>query len=251
MMVEITCPRCNYSRPVPLEDIPRGIKWVRCPRCGNRFEYQKKEEDIKTGDKQSTPWERRSQLGLWTGIKQTLVSVIFSPKSAFSTMSIRGGLREPLAFGLLVGSISVMFALFWDFLMASSGFAKPWGGFPISMRSPLWFLSSIFLAPLLVTIWLFVSSLIIHLLLLLVRGGTNKFEATFRVMAYSQATRVWSIVPFIGSPVGWVWRCIVQIIGLKEAHGTSYGRIIVAFLIPLGLLIVFIAAGAFFLISRL
>ena len=101
------------------------------------------------------------------------------------------------------------------------------------------------------TISLFVLSLIIHLLLLLVGAGTNRFEATFRVMAYSQATRVWSLIPFIGSPIGWVWRSIVQIIGLKEAHETSYGRIVVAFLIPLVMLIVVIAAGAFFLISRL
>jgi len=227
------------------------MKWVRCPRCGNRFEYQKKEEDIKTRDEQSTPWERRSHLGLWTSIKRTLGSVMFSPKAAFSTMPVRGGLREPLAFGLLVGSLSIMFAFFWDFLMASSGFVRPWEGFPVSLSSPLLFLSFIFLAPLLMAINIFASSLIIHLLLLLVRGGTNGFEATFRVVAYSQATRVWSIIPFIGSPIGWVWRSIVLIIGLKEAHKISYGKIAVAFLIPLGLLILVITAGAFFLISRL
>ena len=250
-MVEITCPHCNYSKGVALEDIPEGIKWVRCPQCGNRFEYQKREEDIKTEKRHATPWERRSQLGLWTSIKRTLGSVMFSPKGAFSSMPVRGGLREPLAFGLLVGSISIMFAFFWDFLLASSGFVKPWGGFPISLSSPLLFLSFIFFAPLLMTISLFVLSLIIHLLLLLVGAGTNRFEATFRVMAYSQATRVWSLIPFIGSPIGWVWRSIVQIIGLKEAHETSYGRIVVAFLIPLVMLIVVIAVGAFFFISRL
>ena len=85
----------------------------------------------------------------------------------------------------------------------------------------------------------------------MVGAGANRFEATFRVVAYSQATRVWSVIPFIGSPIGWVWRSIVQIIGLKEAHETSYGRIVVAFLIPLVMLIVVIAVGAFFFISRL
>jgi predicted Zn finger-like uncharacterized protein len=250
-MVEITCPHCNYSKSVALEDIPEGVKWVRCPQCRNRFKYQKREEDSKTEKRHATPWERRSQLGLWASIKRTLGSVMFSPKRAFSTMPVRGGLREPLAFGLLVGSISIMFGFFWDFLIAHSGFVKPWGGFPISLSSPLLFLFFIFLAPLLEAINILVTSLIIHLLLLLVGAGTNKFEATFRVVAYSQATRVWSIIPVIGSPIGWVWRSIVQIIGLKEAHDTSYGRIVVAFLIPLAMLIVVIAVGAFFLISRL
>ena len=76
----------------------------------------------------------------------------------------------------------------------------------------------------------------------MVRGGRKGFEATFRVVAYSQATRVWSIIPFIGSPIGWVWRTVVQIIGLKEVHQISYVRIIVAFLIPLALLLLIVTS---------
>jgi hypothetical protein len=84
----------------------------------------------------------------------------------------------------------------------------------------------------------------------LVRGGKNRFEATFRVVAFSQATAVWSILPFIGSPIGWVWKTIVLTIGLKEAHEISYLRIVVAFLIPLALLL-FIVTGAFLLLMNL
>jgi len=81
----------------------------------------------------------------------------------------------------------------------------------------------------------------------MVRGGKSGFEATFRVVAYSQATRVWSVIPFVGGPIGWVWRTIVQIIGLKQAHEVSYARIVVALLIPLALLLVMVTT-AFFLI---
>lgn len=248
-MVEITCPQCNYTKSIPIEKIPPGARWIKCPKCGNRFEYLKKEEDVETEKRDATPWERRLQLGLWKGIKQTIKSVLFSPKNMFSSMPVRGGWREPLAFGLLVGSISSMFAFFWEFLIANSGLLKPFGGVSISLSSPIIFLILIFLSPILVGISVFISSLIIHLLLLLVRAGNNRFEATFRVVAYSQATRIWSLLPFIGSPIGWVWRSIVQIIGLKEAHETSYLRIIVAFSIPIGLLLV-IAVGAFFFIIR-
>ena len=90
-----------------------------------------------------------------------------------------------------------------------------------------------------------------HVLLLLVRGNTNGFEATFRVMAYSQATQVWSVIPFVGGPLGWCWRVVVQVIGLKEAHQISYGKIFVAFLIPLALLVVLGVTLVFFLIIRL
>jgi len=248
-MVEITCPQCNYTKSVPLEKIPPEAKWIKCPQCGNRFEYLKKEEDGETEIRSATPWESRLELGLWKGIKQTIKSVLFSPKHMFSSMPVKDGWREPLAFGLLVGSISSMCAFFWEFLIAHSGFLRPFGSFSNSLSSPIIFLIFIFLSPLLVSISIFISSLIIHFLLLLVRAGNNRFEATLRVMAYSQATRIWSILPFIGSLIGWIWRSIVQIIGLKEAHETSYLRIIVAFSIPIGLLLL-VAVGAFFFIIR-
>ena len=90
-----------------------------------------------------------------------------------------------------------------------------------------------------------------HVLLLLVRGNTNGFEATFRVMAYSQATQVWSVIPFVGGFIGWCWRAVIQIIGLKEAHQIGYGKIFVAFLIPVALFVVMGVGLAFFLIARL
>ncbi len=251
-MIEIRCPRCNYSRMISPEKIPQGIRWVRCPQCGTRFQYEPKGRTTEAKEKGGIPWERRLQVGFWTSIKQTLGRVIFSPKRAFSGMSVRDGLREPLAFGLLVGSAGTMSGLFWEFIVTTTGIVEPWWGrFSGSLSLPLLFLALIFLSPLLVTISLFVVSLFVHLLLLLVRGGTSGFGATFRVMAYSQATRVWSMVPFIGSPVGLIWRTIIQIIGLKEAHKISYGKIALAFLIPLALLIVIIIIGAFLFISRL
>jgi predicted Zn finger-like uncharacterized protein len=241
-MVEITCPQCNYSKSVPLEKIPPRIKWVRCPRCGSRFEYISRGEGIRTDKRHATPWEIRLELGLWKGIEHTVKAVLFSPRNMFSTMTVRGGWREPLAFGLLVGSIGSMVAFFWDFMAASSGLLKPFWAVSASAGSPFVFLLFIFLSPLLVTFDILISSIIIHALLLLVRGGKNGYEATFRVVAYSQATRAWSLIPFVGGPIGYAWRTIVYIIGLKESQETSYTRVILAFSIPFILLILLISA---------
>jgi hypothetical protein len=246
-MVMITCPQCNYTRNIPPERIPSRTRWVRCPRCGARFEFVRSEGDGEEKKSFSTPWERRTQLGLWQGIKQTMKGVLFSPGNMFSTMPVRGGWREPLAFGLLAGSIGSMFSFFWEFLVASMGFLRPLWRVSTSMSSPLVFLLFIFLSPLFVTFNLLFSSLVIHVLLLLVRGGKNGYEATFRVVAYSQATRLWSIIPLLGGAVGWIWRSIVYIIGLKEAQETSYGRVILAFSIPFVLLIVLISGFLIFI----
>lgn len=247
-MVMITCPQCNYARNIPLERIPSRTRWARCPRCGSRFEFVRREGDEEEEKSLATPWQRRTQLGLWQGIKQTMKGVLFSPRDMFSTMPVRDGWRDPLAFGLLVGSIGSMFTFFWEFMAASMGFLKPLWGVSTSISSPLVFLLFIFLSPLFVTINLLISSVIIHVLLLLVRGGKNGYEATFRVVAYSQATRVWSVIPLLGGAIGWIWRSIVYIIGLKEAQETSYGRVILAFSIPFALLIVLISGFLIFII---
>jgi len=240
-MVVITCPQCNYSRSIPVERIPPRTRWVRCPRCGTRFEFVRSEGDQEDKKGIAIPWERRAQLGLWKGLTRTMRGVLFSPKRTFSSMPVTGGWREPLAFGLLVGSLGSMFTFFWEFMAESIGILKPLWGVSTSMSSPLVFLILMFLSPLFVTVYLLISSVIIHVLLLLVRGGTNGFGATFRVVSYSQATAVWSVIPFLGGAIGWMWRSIVYIIGLKEAQETSYTRVILAFSIPFALLIVLIS----------
>jgi hypothetical protein len=176
---------------------------------------------------------------------------MFSPKKSYGAMPVRGGLREPLAFGLLAASIGAMFTFFWQFVIASTGGLRPSGDLSLSVSSPLFFLLLIFLAPILSLVSLFVWSFIMHVLLFLVRGNTNGFEATFRVMAYSQATQVWSVIPFVGGFIGWCWKAVIQVIGLKEAHQIGYGKIFVALLIPVALFVVMGVALAFFLITRL
>jgi predicted Zn finger-like uncharacterized protein len=239
-MVMITCPQCNYSKSIPIERIPAGARWVRCPRCGTRFEFVRTEGDREDTKIVGIPWERREELGLWQGLLRTVKRVLFSPRSTFSSMPVTGGWREPLAFGLLVGSIGSMFTFFWEFLGESIGFPRPFLNLSASVSSTLVFLVLIFLSPLFVTIYLFISSVITHVLLLIVRGGKNGFEATFRVVAYSQATAAWSVMPILGGAIGWVWNSIVYIIGLKEAQETSYVRVILAFSIPFAFLILVI-----------
>ena len=38
MTVDLTCPFCSFSKKVPKEKIPAGVRWATCPRCQRRFE---------------------------------------------------------------------------------------------------------------------------------------------------------------------------------------------------------------------
>jgi len=262
MTVQLTCPHCNFSREVPNKDIPPEARQAICPRCGQRFAFSVPEtegalpvfepapddrgretrEDVHAFARTGAPWEKRDELGFWSGIFQTIKVVLFSPKALFNRLSYDAGFRDPLAFGLLTGSIGSMFGLFWQFIIAAAGVIGLGDIMGWHVSGPL-SMGVIFIVvmagmPFFVMAGMFIYAGIMHLLLLVVRGGQHGFEGTFRVIAYAQAAQIWGLIPFVGGWIGSVWQLIVQVIGLREIHGTSYLRIFLALLIPVILVIV-------------
>ena len=268
MTIDLTCPYCNFAKKVAEEKIPAGARWVTCPRCSQRFEISSShrdgrfvisktmaetrhqdagEESEKKPLRGGAPWENRSGLGLWQAIYQTIRRVLFSPDSYFRMLTFRGGLREPLAFGLLTGSVGCMLSVFWQVLMFSGGLLSIGDAITGQFTFGLIFLVAIIFIPIAVILGMLVSSAIWHLFLLLLGGANNGFEATFRVICYSQAAQVWGLIPFVGGWVSLIWQLIVQIIGLKEIHETSYLKVLFAFLIPVTI-IVFLVITAIILL---
>ncbi len=263
MIIDLVCPFCNFSKKILKEEIPLGTKRVTCPQCHQQFEfypidqdfefiteetsfgvdYQETDQKSENGlQRHGAAWENRSELGLWQGIYQTIKAILFSPEILFGSLTFKRGIREPLAFGLLVGSIGSMFGFFWEFLMLSGGISSFLQSIFGQVATGLIFSIVIVIVPIFVTLTLFLYSGILHLLLLIVRGGKNGYEATFRVVSYSQAAHVWSLIPFIGGFIASIWQLIIQIIGLRMIHEISYLRVFVAFLIPMAF-ILFLAIG--------
>ena len=252
MIQEIVCPQCQYSKQIPGEKIPANVRWATCPRCKTRFDFRagngafdfegesSRYSPKKPVGRRRTPWEERSKLGLWRGLCQTFKGTLFTPGPFFRSTAFDSGLAEPFAFGLLFGSLGTMFGFFWQFLIVGFGFL------PASSDLVTWpgryalFWGAMILSPVLVTMGLFITSGITHVLLMVVKGGRHGFRATFRVTAYGQATQVFSLIPFVGGLIGGVWLLIIAIIGLKEIHEISYARVIMAFLIPFALVFLLI-----------
>jgi hypothetical protein len=184
------------------------------------------------------PWENRPLLGIWQAIYQTYRAALFMPRKLFGNLTYRAGIREPLAFGLLLGSLGGMLGFFWQFLIFSGGLLSHGPSSFVQFTASLVFVVTMLAIPIFVVVSIFIYSGVLHLFLLITRGGDNGFEATIRVVAYSQAAQAFSLVPFVGSWIGAVWQLIVQIIGLREMHETSYWRVILAFLIPVLAIIV-------------
>jgi hypothetical protein len=91
--------------------------------------------------------------------------------------------------------------------------------------------------PLLLILRLLVMTGIIHALLKLLRSGQSGPEATFRVLSYSAAPLLLGVIPFIGPIIGGVWSIGLTIIGLKQAHRTSFATASFAVLIPILMLL--------------
>ena len=248
MTVKITCPYCNFSKQTSTGKIPPGTRWATCPRCKQRFEFNFQDpvggiQEVPTGKgagskRGASPWERRSELGVWKGLYETFKGVLFSPGKVFSTMTHNGGIKEPLAFGLLLGSLGAMFGFFWEFLIVRESLISKWPSLFGQFNLGLVFLIIMILTPLFVMLGMFVVSGVLHVCLLITGGGRNGFEGTFRIVAFSQSTKILELVPFVGGFVGWFWHLIVQVIGLREMHETSYLRTIIAMILPIVLIFI-------------
>jgi hypothetical protein len=251
MTVEITCPNCRYSKQLEENRIPPGIRWATCPRCKERFDFTRGWKVGKQQGRIPSPWERRAEIGLREGVLQTAKQVAFSPSAFFRNTVTEGGLREPLAFGILFGSIGLMLELFWQFVAGEESLSSIQLDFMGDYGSSLVFLAATILCPLAAALMICVTSLVLHLLLTVVGGGKKGFEATFRAVCYSQATQFWALIPYVGGLVATLWLLVVLLMGIREIHEASYTRVFMAFLIPAVLVVaVLLTAGvSFFLLD--
>jgi hypothetical protein len=182
------------------------------------------------------PWDSRHTRGFFQAFIDTLTMVLTRPGEAFTAMKREGGLAEPLIYGV-IGS-SAGFIVYWLFVMILPSAAMFGGGDrnPLAHMVGAGFMGIfiIILAPLLVTVGLFIQSAILHLCLMIVGGAKQPFETTFRVICFSSGSvGPLIMIPFCGSIVACVWQIVLHCIGLARAHETDTGRAVLAVFLPL------------------
>jgi len=108
-------------------------------------------------------------------------------------------------------------------LTALLGWAESWAGF----------VAQVVFGGVFVAIGVFIAAAIVHVMLLLLGGARNGFEATFRVVCFSQATSLVLIVPFCGQLIAPFWTLVIDVIGLAEAQRIGHGKAAAAVLLPI------------------
>ena len=209
-----------------------------CPSCGNRTgEETTAPITPAAAGRTRTPWEDRERNGFFGGLMTTLRESLFSPTVFFRKMGVAGGIADPLLYAMIVGVVGIMVSYVWQVLFhdAFQGLlpSDVQGAAGINALGGIGLAFFALLMPFFFICLLFLTTGMLHLLLLMVRGANNGFEATFRTIAYSCGSCIFFTVPFCGGVIATVWGMVIAIIGLKEAHGTSGGKASFAVLFPL------------------
>ncbi len=235
------CPHCG-------NEVTEGQ--IYCQHCGARIAAESMqtaapESAPEGGGRSKTPWEDRETGGFFSGFFKTLSGSLFHPSEFFKRMSVAGGLTDPLLYALIIGMVGLTFSYFWQILLRNA-LQGMMPGIPATAAEQLFqgigMAIFAFLSPFLIILGLFVSSGILHLCLMMVKGARKDFEATFRVVAYGYSANVFLVIPFCGSLLCAVWAIVLYIIGLKEAHETTGGKAAFAVFLPViaccGLLVI-------------
>jgi hypothetical protein len=180
----------------------------------------------------SFPWPPAEDESPLAALGRTWRGASLAPRAFFRALPEHQGLGPAILYYLIIGIAAAGATLFWTLLgvgVQADRDAVLGQGSLTAMHPAVEFL----LSPLLLLLTLFLAAAVTHLLLKLFGGANRSFNFTTRVLAFAYSPSLLEVVPFVGVFLGFVWTLVVAIIGLKEGHRTSLGRVLAAVLIPL------------------
>ncbi len=239
----VTCPQCGFEQPETDECVKCGIiisKYKQFEEMARSVEGQVRE----ISKEEYAPWE--SGEGFIGPFFQTMRESLFSPSKFFKKIAFGEGYWAPLIYGLITGIIGNGCAILWFWLFVAQWI--PMDRIPFNYSLSI--VQVIAPLPFQQAIAIFIGSAIIHLCLMIVRGNNNGFKTTFRAISYSYSGYLFGIIPFIGLIIGNIYVFILTIIGVKEGHGISTGKAVLAVLLPaivfIGLILIAILVAMMF-----
>ena len=169
------------------------------------------------------PWED-PELSALTGFFRTLREVLFRPGEFFENLG-REGWAEPLAFALIVSSVGLLGALFWQFLVLAPAGGNPGdatGRFPSWGLDPSWLMALMAGSPVLVLANLGAGGICWWGSVALVGAGRD-FTPAWRIFCYAQGGMALALMPFFGMLVAGIWVLVLLYCGVKQVYGISAG----------------------------
>ncbi len=239
------------------KEIPDAYAGVRCPSCGasllpGTVPPGGPGGPPSPGTAEGTPWENRATLGFFPALLENLRRCLSDPTAFFDRMPKRANLGAALGYLVILEWIGAAAGFLWSqairgpqmAILRSMGI-EPRGQTLAPALEMAIYVGALLFAPLFILIAAFIWSAILHVVLWILDGAKEGFEATVRVYSYAAgSTAPFQIIPICGGLVALIWSLVLQIIGLSRAHGISPGKAALAVLLPLALCCVLIAVLA-------
>ena len=219
---EYLCPHCHQQQTVVLENVGDATAPQDSPR----------------GTVREVPWENRQRLGWWKAIRETWPLVVLRPREFFSSLRPGGGLRHALLWAVLFGSVGFIANFFLNRALEQllqRFVEKPQMPLPAGFAGHPLFVAGVLvvLAPIAVVTGVFLQSVLLHGSLVVVGARREGVEATLKVMAYAQAPLLLAVFPVLGTFAAWVGSVVIAVIGCREMHRTTTGKVVLAWLLPM------------------
>jgi hypothetical protein len=263
-MITRYCRRCGK-----MSEFEGELKF--CPHCGAPFEelgeppksdqeYSQPSDSAgqpapESGPAKYVAWEDKGRLGFFGALFETWKESLFNPTGFYRKMPVTGGVGNPLLYGLILGFIGLVFSMVYQQFFEQ--FFDPANWYPFMGRDFDWRmyefsqkiesitnLAYILLFPVIIAAWFFIWSGIVHLILMIFGWKKENFEATFRLITYSEGPSFFAIIPVLGGLVSIIWQLVLVIIGVKEVHRLTVGQSLIVNFLPL-LLCCFCCCGFF------
>ncbi len=156
----------------------------------------------------------------------TARALVTDPNGFFPRLRLTGGLQNPMIYlviGLAIsGLASAVYSFFTPRSFMGSYGAMSGGGLGMVIAYPLFGL-----------VGSFIGGGLFHLVLSLLGGVKQPFEATYRVVAYVMGTTsLFALVPICGGFIGAIYGLYLYVIGLANVHECDTGKAAIAVLTP-------------------
>ena len=246
-----TCARCGHE----------SAGFDQCPFCGEAAASSEREgagDGESAGDVNLPAWEDPA-VPFPVNVIETWRRSVLEPGAFFAGGPHDRAAVRPILYYLLISVLAAGLSLTWGALLPTAqpglveaiaemvNIALPGAADTIG---PAGRLADFFLTPFLAVLSLVITSLLLHLFVLLLVPGRRSLTATVRTVCYACGPAVFAIIPFVGGLVAWIWGAVLTVIGLREAHRTTTGRAFAAWLLAAALPVAFVILGALLVIAR-
>jgi hypothetical protein len=194
------------------------------------------------------PWPPAEGESIVAAFGRTWTGASLRPRTFFRGIPDAGSIGAALLYYLPLGIAVAGADLFWTMVRGPAALEREevLGRIDLGGIDPV---VGFLLSPIVLLASLVVSAAATHLLLRLFGGANRNFGVTTRVFAYSYSPQILGVVPVAGSVIGFVWMVVVAVIGLREAHETTLGRVLAAVMIPVVLALIALAIAAFMTVA--